>query len=172
VRPIRLPYCLGLFLWTAAGSDDADWIAYYNPSVRRFSDDMSHFSGAMGRRIMAAGGVNQINAIKNRLLSDRSSRRTVAVISEAVDNTRETREYPCAIALQYLFRQERLVCIAYMRSQSAAVVLPYDAFVFMALQCLLAEELNIGIGSYYHIAGSFHIYQPSALAYPWGKHSS
>ena len=36
---------------------------------------------------------------------------------------------------------------------------PYDVFSFTAMQCKMAMELNVGIGTYTHIAGSLHLYE-------------
>jgi hypothetical protein len=49
-----------------------------------------------------------------------------------------------------------------MRSQSAALVLVYDAFLFATLQQLLAARLGVGLGPLHLAAGSFHIYEDEA----------
>jgi hypothetical protein len=46
-----------------------------------------------------------------------------------------------------------------MRAQSAVGVLPYDAFLFMGLQNLLADRLGVLSGAYRHNAGTFHLYE-------------
>jgi thymidylate synthase len=45
-----------------------------------------------------------------------------------------------------------------MRSQSAVMVLPYDVFTFSFLQEVLAVELGLRVGQYFHNSGSFHYY--------------
>jgi thymidylate synthase len=45
-----------------------------------------------------------------------------------------------------------------MRSNDAYVGLPYDIFLFTSLQELMASELDIEIGTYYHSVNSLHIY--------------
>ena len=69
-----------------------------------------------------------------------------------------SREHPCAIAVQYLLREGRLNAITFMRSQSAALVMPYDVFLFMSLQCALSQRLGVALGTYVHVSGSFHYY--------------
>lgn len=158
-RPVRLPYCLGSLIWSLNGSDKLDEITYYNPRGHEFSDDGVHLSGAFGKRLFDFhGSVNQIDHVVKQLKEYRSSRRAVALILDPHDNVTRTREYPCAIALQYFIREERLIAITYMRSQSAAMVLPYDVFLFVSFQCILAQQLGVEIGAYYHLCGSFHIY--------------
>lgn len=58
-----------------------------------------------------------------------------------------------------LLRDGVLHALTHMRAQSAFGVLPYDAFLFMALQCLLANRLGAQAGSYRHHAGTFHLYE-------------
>lgn len=159
-RPIRLEYCFGALLWTLAGSSDLDWLAYYHPSARNFSDDGISLSGAFGKRLFDFGsGLNQIDTIKARLGRDPGSRRTVGTITTADDNVRETREYPCCIAVQYFLRDNQLHAMTHMRAQQALTILPYDAFLFMMLQAILACRMGVEIGTYVHSAGTFHIYQ-------------
>jgi thymidylate synthase len=46
-----------------------------------------------------------------------------------------------------------------MRSNDIVWGLPYDVFLFTMLQELLASELSVDIGSYFHYAASFHLYE-------------
>jgi thymidylate synthase len=45
-----------------------------------------------------------------------------------------------------------------MRSNDLIWGVPYDVFVFTFLQELAAMELQVGLGTYHHFAGSLHIY--------------
>ncbi len=159
-RVIRLPYCIGLFLWTISGSNKVDWISYYNPVACQFSDDGAHLCGAFGKRLFDYNDkINQIDAICTRLTHDPATRRALGLICTPEDNVTTSREYPCCIAVQYFIREGALHAITHMRAQQALTVLPFDAFMFMALQCLLASRLGVKVGYYKHIAGTFHIYE-------------
>ena len=159
-RPLRLAYCLGSLVWTLNGSDNLEEIAFYNPHGGASSDDGVHLSGAFGKRLFRYNGnINQVELILAKLKQDRSSRRTAAMILVPEDQSANSREYPCAIAVQYLLRQGRLDAITFMRSQSAAFVLPYDSFLFMSLQCILSQRLGAEPGTYVHVSGSFHFYE-------------
>lgn len=163
IRPLRLAYCFASLVWTLSASNDLEWIASYHPDARNFSDDGISLSGAFGKRLFAYGGaIDQIGAIIKRLETDPASRRTVAVVCDAADNIRSSREYPCCIGLQYFLRAGKLHATTFMRAQHGLLVLPYDAFLFMALQCLLAARLNVEVGRYQHVCGTFHIYESEA----------
>lgn len=159
-RPLRLPYCIGSFLWTLAGSNDLEHLQSYHPDARNFSDDGISLSGAFGKRLFRYHNeIDQISAIVERLQSDPTSRRTFAAICDADDNVRRSREYPCSIGIQYFLREGLLHTISYMRAQHALLILPYDAFLFMGLQCLVAARLGVAVGTYRHFCGTFHIYE-------------
>jgi thymidylate synthase len=68
------------------------------------------------------------------------------------------KDSPCALALQFFIRQDRLDAVGMMRSNDAIWGLPYDVFLFTMLQELLASQLGVSLGSYTHIAGSMHLY--------------
>ena len=152
-----LPRIVGLA--TLNGSDELDEIAYYDPRGRDFSDDGVHLSGAFGKRLFRYDGkLDQVELILAKLKDDESSRRTAGMILVPQDQVSGSREYPCAIAVQYLLRDGRLDAITFMRSQSAAFVLPYDAFLFMSLHCILSHRLGVEAGRHVHVSGSYHIY--------------
>jgi thymidylate synthase len=124
-----------------------------------FSDDGAHLAGAFGERLLKARGhVDQLDAVRRRLTEDRGTRRAVAVVLSPTDLVSRSRDHPCLLGLQFLIRNNRLEMISYMRSQSALMVLPYDVFLFTAIQSWIADSLEIEVGPYTHIAGSFHIY--------------
>jgi hypothetical protein len=159
-RPLRLAYCVGSLLWTLVGSNDLTHLQSYHPDARNFSDDGVSLSGAFGKRLFSyRNEINQIDAIVQRLRGDPASRRTFAAICQADDNIRHSREYPCCIGVQYFLRDRKLHSITYMRAQHALLILPYDAFLFMALHCLVAARLGVAPGTYRHVSGTFHIYE-------------
>jgi thymidylate synthase len=159
-RILRLPYMFGLFIWTIAGSNELNWLRYYNSLASNFSDDGKYLCGAFGNRLFDyKTSINQIDAICDLIQKDPTNRRTFAAICTPEDNILKSREYPCCIGIQYFLRGNALHTITYMRAQSILGVLPYDAFLFMALQCLLANRLGVKVGSYEHYAGTFHMYE-------------
>lgn len=159
-RSLRLEYCIGSLLWTLAASNDLEYLQSYHPDARNFSDDGISLSGAFGKRLFQyRNEIDQIAAIVKRLQIDPASRRTFAAICNGEDNVRNSREYPCCIGLQYFLRQGALHSITFMRAQHALLILPYDAFLFMTLQCIVAARLGVAVGTYRHICGTFHIYE-------------
>jgi thymidylate synthase len=157
-RRLNLPFAMANAVWMLLGSNSLEFINFYNARGTFFSDDGSTLHGAHGKRIFNTDGINQVRGIVERLRRDPFSRRTVSVIYHPVDNVTESKDIPCAIAIQFLQRDGKLHAMVFMRSQSAAMVLPYDVFAFTFLQEFLATELKLEIGYYYHTSASFHYY--------------
>jgi hypothetical protein len=143
----NLPYCFGLLAWTLTGQDDVAPLAYYRPGATEFSDDGYTLGGSFGRRIFGRDrGENQLDAILRRIRADAASRRTFASISRPDDNFQTSREYPCAIGMQFFLRDNRLHATTFMRAQQALTVLPYDAFLFISIQLLASATAVVDVG--------------------------
>jgi len=159
-----IPYQIGLFLWTIAGSESLEWLNYYNPIAKRFSSDGELLCGAFGKRLFSYKGcVDQMAIIEDRLSQYPSTRRAFGSILSAQDNESATFDYPCAIGVQYFIRNDTLFATTFMRAQQALTVLPFDCFVFMGLQALLASKLGIPCGRYFHVCGTFHFYESERI---------
>ena len=50
--------------------------------------------------------------------------------------------------------------ITYMRANDAFRGMVSDVFSFTIIQELMATELNLAVGNYYHRVGTMHIYEP------------
>jgi thymidylate synthase len=157
-RRMDVPFAVASALWTLAGSDSLAFIEAYNPRGTAFSDDGYTLHGAHGKRLFASDGVNQVSAAIERLRRDSHSRRAATVVLNGKDAISSARDIPCVISIHFLLRQAQLHCIVNMRSQSAAMVLPYDVFAFSFLQECMAVELGVTPGRYFHNSGSFHYY--------------
>lgn len=124
----------------------------------RFSDymDGSALHGAYGPRLRW-----QLAGIERLIRLDPTTRQAVMTIWDpAYDQSVPTapRDLPCTIALQFLYRDEKLELHTTMRSNDVVLGLSYDLFQFTQLQLAMANVLQIEPGSYYHHAVSLHLY--------------
>lgn len=158
-RAMNLEYAIAQWIWVMGGSDDVAAISYYNSRGWDFTEDQQSLRGAFGHRLRRTDGVDQLERIVERLRRDPTSRREVAIVPLVSDLKRDMRDQPCLTSLQFLLRDDRLELVVTMRSQSALLVLPYDASLFMTLQCWMAARLEVTPGAYIHTAASFHIYE-------------
>jgi thymidylate synthase len=109
--------------------------------------------GAYGPRL-----VKQLSQAYTLLKRDPSTRRAVATIWEPRDLVHDG-DRPCTLTFQFLIRNDVLELHVNMRSQDVWLGLTYDAFMFTQIQETLAARLGVGVGSYVHHVGSFHIYE-------------
>jgi len=158
-RRFDLVFAVAQLVWFLSGSDSVEAISFYNPRGRDFSDDGRTVRGAYGKRLFnLVGGLNQMADAITKLNADPASRRVVALIYLPEDTGASSRDIPCTIGVQFLVREGALHMITNMRSQSAAFVMPYDVFAFTMLQEIVARELDLELGAYYHHSNSFHYY--------------
>jgi len=89
---------------------------------------------------------------------DKSTRRAIAMILTPEDNQVMTKEFPCAIGVQYFLRDNRLHAVTFMRAQQALTVFPYDSILFSSAQAAIAHLLGAQVGRYVHCSGTYHFY--------------
>lgn len=168
-RDVNVYQYIGQFLWILQGNYHVDAISYYVDAASKRTSDNVRNTGAYGFRLFGPGYLNQINDIVLLLAKNKTSRRAVASVympSFDTDKTNHRDEIPCTLNLQFLVRDDKLDLVAYMRSQDVQKVLPYDVFLFTMLQEYVAAKLQVDVGNYFHMSGSFHIYEEDI---PWIK---
>lgn len=79
-------------------------------------------------------------------------------INSVFDKNKPTKDFPCTIAIQVFIRNNKLHWITMLRSQDIYYGMRNDIYCFTKMMQLMAEELEIECGKYYHICNSLHIY--------------
>jgi thymidylate synthase len=162
-RGWSLGLAIGEFSWHASGANDVEPLAYYAPRWRKFADSSGKVGGSCyGSYIFRPQSVrpSQWQTIKELLRSDPDSRRAVLTFRDKpVSADVDVPDIACASTFQFLIRDGRLHAIVNMRSNDVFLGLPYDLFVFTMLHELLAVEIGVELGTYYHQVGSLHLYE-------------
>ena len=154
-RKYNIAFNCAEFIEMVNGSNSVQNLHFFNKNIAAFSDDGSTFHGAYGPRV-----AKWLPKIVEKLKSDKDSRQAVLNIYEAHDGLCDvTKDVPCTLSLQYLVRNDKLYAFTSMRSNDLFWGLQYDLFNFTMIQELLANEIGIDVGSYYHVAGSLHVYE-------------
>lgn len=156
-------------LWYLSGRNNLDLVSFYAPSMSRYSADGRTLRGtAYGPRIFNFGGagVDQWNSVIRTLREDPDSKRAfVQIFAPEELLTSDNIDVACTIGLQYVIREGQLHALSFMRANDAYRGTASDVFSFTFLQEVLAHQLGLELGSYTHVAGSYHLYQPDdALA--------
>lgn len=150
-------------LWYLGGGDSLEAIAFYAPSMRKYSVDGRTLRGtAYGPRIFGYGRdrIDQWRSVVDTLAEDRDSKRAmIQIFSPEELLVPGNIDVACTIGLQYLIRDGRLHAVSFMRANDAFRGSVSDVFSFTFLQEVLANELGLDLGSYTHVAGSYHLYE-------------
>jgi len=152
-RALNYHFMVGEALWMLSGMNRADLIEPFNRNIVMALDPgMPYFQGAYGPKI-----IEQLGYILEVLTADPDSRQAVLTIWR--ERPRESKDVPCTVMMQFLLRNEKLHMHVYMRSNDVWLGLPYDLFNFTLVQQIVACELKVGLGTYTHTVGSFHLYE-------------
>ena len=150
-------------MWYNSTVNDVAAIEPYSKFWRKLSDDGVTVNSNYGYCIRKKFGFDQWERCKQILRNNSDSRQAVIHIKEARDIiANPTKDLNCTIALQFFIRNNKLDLIVTMRSNDVWLGLPYDLFNFTCMQMQMAMELGIKVGTYYHNAGSLHMYTKDA----------
>ena len=140
--------------WILTGQQGLDELTPYCKRMSEFSDDGVTLSGAYGPRF-----ISQARYVVETLVCDSSSRQAVITIWER--NPRPSKDIPCTVSLQWLLRNNKLHCIAYMRSSDVWLGWPYDVFTFTMMTCYIIalSGRKWELGNLRVMAGSQHLYK-------------
>jgi thymidylate synthase len=160
IRKISLPFAFGELVWYKAGRNDLGMMEYYSKMMRNFSDDGETLNSAYGYRIFGKHPLLPFDQWKNvvsLLRQDPDSRQ--AVIHLHTPNNQPTKDEVCTLNLQFMIRDGKLDMYTTMRSNDIVWGFTYDVFSFTTFQELMANELGVPVGEYYHTANSMHVYE-------------
>lgn len=174
-RKANYGFAAGEFLWYWQGRRDLEMMLYYNKRMRDFSDDGTTLNSAYGFRLRNGSDLldcdSQWNNCRASLIEDPDSRRAVMTIFSPFDLDtavhRGSKDVPCTLSLQFFIRDNCLHLHVHMRSNDAIWGLTNDLFSFTLFhECMLLDLQrsdpkfrDLRLGSYYHTAGSLHLYE-------------
>jgi thymidylate synthase len=171
-RALSLRYLAGEFAFYLRGSDKLENILPYSNSWAHLTDDGKTVRSCYGKRIFydKENGRTPFSYALEQLMLDNDSRKAVITIYAPTDNLVAAKDNPCTMFLQFFIRNNSLHCTAHMRSNDVWFGFPYDVAFFTFVQERMLVALNtvrayedphnlIRMGTYTHIAGSFHVYE-------------
>jgi thymidylate synthase len=142
--------------WLMSGDNRVSTIKPFNSRIENFSDDGQYFYGAYGPQI-----VDQLPYILRAFKKDPGTRQAVLTIWRR--SPPDTRDTPCTVSIQWIYRHGVLHCLDTMRSSDAWLGVPYDWFNFSMLSAGLALHLremgmHVQLGTLVLTCGSQHLY--------------
>jgi thymidylate synthase len=164
VRKKNIIFNFAEALWYLSADNKLDFINYYANNMSKYSMDGKTLTGtAYGPKIFKFGNtkINQWETIKNLLLfEDPDSKRAIIQIFDATELIVPNNiDVSCTLGFQFFLRENKLYMASYMRANDAFRGIVSDVFSFTFIQELMAKELHLELGEYYHNIGSIHVYQ-------------
>jgi thymidylate synthase len=101
---------------------------------------------------------DQIGEVINILKNYRETRQACISIYDGKEIDKYTYDTPCTYAIQFTILDNRLHICVTMRSNDLWYGFCNDQYQFSKLQELIAKEINMDMGTYYHFAHNLHIY--------------
>ena len=170
-REMDMRYFVGELCFYLSGSDELAFINHYSKFWKNISDDYIHIRSGYGKRLFfdqttEIRGFNyprsQFDYAFDNLIKDESTRKAVMLINNYTDS-RESKDNPCTMYLQFFIRRNKLYLITYMRSNDIWFGLTYDIPFFTIVQEIMFIKLKLRypqlqMGTYIHSVGSLHLY--------------
>lgn len=158
-RARMMIFPFGVAEWLSFMSGE-QMLSFFTPYVKRYAEystDGVLVDGAYGPRLHE---YDQWSMVLEMLAKDPTSRRAVLSIYRGGDLSGEGgKNTPCTLTMQFLIRNGALDAIVNMRSNDINWGLTYDVMVFTLAQEWVAMRLGVPLGTYYHNAGSLHVYE-------------
>ena len=104
------------------------------------------------------GRNNQIDMVIETLRQNPETRQAAISIYDGKEITDYAHDTPCTYAVQFTIVHNRLDMCVTMRSNDLWYGFCNDQYCFSMLQGLVAHELGIETGVYYHFAHNMHLY--------------
>ena len=101
---------------------------------------------------------DQLDYVIAKLRNEKDTRHAAISIYDCKEHKNYRKDTPCTYAIQFTIINNRLNMAVLMRSNDLWYGFCNDQYCFSMIQKLVADELNIEVGDYYHYAHNFHLY--------------
>ena len=101
---------------------------------------------------------DQLTKVVSMLKSNPKTRQAAISIYDAKEHARYKHDTPCTYAIQFTILDNKLNMCVTMRSNDLWYGFCNDQYCFSQLQIMVADKLNIPVGTYYHFAHNLHLY--------------
>ena len=100
---------------------------------------------------------NQLEHVIDKLRTEGNRQAAISIYDGKEINSYKF-DTPCTYAVQFTVVQGKLYMSVYMRSNDLWYGFCNDQYQFASLQEMVAERLNLPVGTYYHHAHNLHLY--------------
>ena len=125
------------------------------PIWRRMADENGEVNSNYGYQWRRN---DQLENVINMLKRNNETRQAAISIYDGKAIHQYATDTPCTYAVQFTIVQGKLYMSVYMRSNDLWYGFCNDQYQFASLQEMVAERLNLPVGTYYHHAHNLHLY--------------
>ena len=125
------------------------------PIWRRMADENGEVNSNYGYQWRRN---EQLENVINMLKQNPETRQAAISIYDGREIHKYATDTPCTYAVQFTIVQSKLYMSVYMRSNDLWYGFCNDQYQFASLQEMVAERLNLPVGTYYHHAHNLHLY--------------
>lgn len=167
VRSSQFKYIAAEFLWYFSGRNDAEYITKYAKMWDSIKNADGTVNSAYGHLIFTEripnSKINQYGWAIESLVMDPETRQAIIHFNNSSHQRPNNKDFVCTMYGIFHIRQNKLNFSVYMRSNDAIRGTPTDIAFFCTLQVQMWKHLlefypDLELGSYTHVANSYHIY--------------
>jgi thymidylate synthase len=101
---------------------------------------------------------NQLDRVIDQLINNQNTRQAVLTFYDGKEIENYTYDTPCTLSVHFQIIENKLCMTVMMRSNDLWFGFCNDQYCFSKLQQMVAKEIGIKTGWYYHFASNLHLY--------------
>jgi len=141
--------------WYLSGDPDASEIAKRAPIWKNHMDKNGLVRSNYGWQWLRN---SQLKKVTEKLINDKNTRQAVISIYDGKEIGWYENDTPCTLSIHFQIVENKLCMTVNMRSNDLWYGFCNDQYCFSKLQEMVANEVGIEVGWYYHFSSNLHIY--------------
>lgn len=154
-RNFSLNYAKREWEWYLSKNRNALEISKFAPIWKNMMDDDGNVNSNYGWQWSRK---NQLKKVVNLLKKKKETRKASISIYDGKEIFKYNNDTPCTYAVNFTILDNKLNMSVLMRSNDLWYGFCNDQYCFSKLQHLVASELKVQVGTYFHFVNNLHIY--------------
>ena len=163
-RNWKLKYAEAEWQWYLSGDNNIAKLGEIYGKVpeiwKRMADHWGYVNSNYGYQWQRTcwNNISQYERVVQMLKDNPNTRQAALSNYDAKEITKYENDTPCTYAVQFTILNNRLNMSVVMRSNDLWYGFCNDQYCFSMLQKMIADELKIDLGTYYHFVHNMHLY--------------
>jgi len=165
-RGSQLKYIAAELIWYYSGRNDVKFISKWAKFWETIQNHDGSANSAYGNLLFTVKNeyhYSQYQWALQSLINDPNTRQAIMHLNQPVHQYNGNKDFVCTMYVNCHIRENRLYMTTFMRSNDAIWGTPTDVAFFCSLQMQMLSQLrhfypDLELGTYTHVANSYHIY--------------